>query len=220
MCFTFVFTGLPALSVNVTKNIETLSIVVQWDVVDNSLPTNYTVTWTSESDGIQVATPIEQTSYILTGLTVNTVYTITVTAANMCGSGPEFTTSILFSSDTTGIKMLPIGDIRNCSSDNSELSTITVAIITFGATFIVSVTVTAIITFIVTYFCVKRTLDKANTRNHKHQSPGPQEKVLYEQVSSTSQAVTKNDLELQPNPAYGTSQKVTMDTNPAYESCK
>ena len=28
------------------------------------------------------------------------------------------------------------------------------------------------------------------------------------------------DLELQPNPAYGTSHKVTMDTNPAYESCK
>ena len=217
MCFTFVFTDPPALSVNVTKNIETLSIVVQWDVVDDFLPTNYTVTWTSESDDIQVTTPIEQTSYILTGLTVNTVYTITVTAANMCGSGPEFTTSISFSSDTTGIKMLPIGDIRNCSSDNSELSTITVAIIT---TFIVSVTVTAIITFIVTYFCVKRTLDKANTRNHKHQSPGPQEKVLYEQVSSTIQVVTKDDLELQPNPAYGTSQKVTMDTNPAYESCK
>ena len=53
------------LSVNVTKNIETLSIVVQWDVVDNSLPTSYTVTWTSESDGIQVATLIEQTSYTI-----------------------------------------------------------------------------------------------------------------------------------------------------------
>ena len=48
----------------------------------------------------------------------------------------------------------------------------------------------------------------------------PQEKALYEQVSSTIQAVTKNDLELQPNPAYGTSHKVIMDTIPAYESCK
>ena len=48
----------------------------------------------------------------------------------------------------------------------------------------------------------------------------PQEKVLYEQVCIPSKTVTKNDLELQPNPAYGTSSKVVMDTNPAYESCK
>ena len=34
------------------------------------------------------------------------------------------------------------------------------------------------------------------------------------------QTVTKDDLELQPNPAYGTSHTVIMDTNPAYESCK
>ena len=27
-------------------------------------------------------------------------------------------------------------------------------------------------------------------------------------------------LELQPNPTYGTSHKVIMDTNPVYESCK
>ena len=47
-----------------------------------------------------------------------------------------------------------------------------------------------------------------------------QEKVLYEEVSSPSHAITKNDLELQPNPAYGTSDKVIMDTNPAYESYK
>ena len=44
--------------------------------------------------------------------------------------------------------------------------------------------------------------------------------LLYEQVGPTNQTITKNDLELQPNPAYGTSHKVIMDTNPAYESCK
>ena len=50
--------------------------------------------------------------------------------------------------------------------------------------------------------------------------------VTYEQVyiSSKTSTVTKNDLELQPNPAYGiihyTSCKVAMDANPAYESCK
>ena len=44
-------------------------------------------------------------------------------------------------------------------------------------------------------------------------------KVLYEEVSSPG-LTTKNDLELQHNPAYGTSHKVVMDTNPAYESYK
>ena len=105
------------------------------------------------------------------------------------------------------------------SSGNSGLSTVIIAVIASAVTFIVSITVTAIITFIVTCICVKRTLDKAHTHYHKHQSPDP-EKVLYEQVTLPSHTVTKNDLELQPNPAYGTNHKVTMDTNPAYESCK
>ena len=69
--------------------------------MDDFLPTIYTVTWTSESDGIQVATLIEQTSYTITGLTLDTVYTITVTAANRCGQGPEFRTSISFLTGTT-----------------------------------------------------------------------------------------------------------------------
>ena len=105
-------------------------------------------------------------------------------------------------------------------SDNSGLSSVTVAIITFAMTFIVSVIVTAIITFIVAYVCVKRTLEKAyNIHNHPAKQ-SPQEKVIYEQVCLPSHTVAKNDLELQPNPAYGTSHKVIMDTNPAYESCK
>ena len=84
-------------------------------------------------------------------------------------------------------------------------------------TFIITLTATAIVTFIVTYICcVKRKFEGAFNLNNQ----SPQEKVLYEQVSSTSQAVTKNDLELQPNPAYGISHKVIMDTNPAYESWK
>ena len=103
----------------------------------------------------------------------------------------------------------------NCTSDNSELSTITVAFITFAVTFIVSVTVTTIITFIVAYVCVK------NIHDHKHQSSGPQQEIIYEEVCPPSSTViTKNDLELRPNPAYGTSHKVIMDTNPAYEICK
>ena len=88
------------------KNIESSSIVVQWDAVDDSLPTTYIVTWT---DGRlpQVITLIEQTSYTITGLTLDTVYTILVTAANrICGSGPEFRSSVSLSTDTTSTTIL------------------------------------------------------------------------------------------------------------------
>ena len=86
---------------NIIKNIESSSIVVQWDAVDNSLPTTYTVTWTDEGDLHEVDTVQEQTSYTITGLTLDTVYTITVTAANRCGGGPEFNASISFTTGTT-----------------------------------------------------------------------------------------------------------------------
>ena len=106
----------------------------------------------------------------------------------------------------------------NGISDDSE-STVGVAVITFTVTFILTLTATAIITFIVTYFCVKKTFEKANNVQ-KANNPIPQEKMLYEQVDLPSHTVTKNDLKLQPNPAYGTSHRMIMDSNPAYESCK
>ena len=87
---------------NITKNTVSLSIVVQWDEVNDSLPTIYTVTWTSEIDQMLSSdTLIEQSSYTITGLTLNTVYTITVTAINKCGTGPEYRTSVLLTSDTS-----------------------------------------------------------------------------------------------------------------------
>ena len=84
------------------KNIKNSSIVIQWDVVDDFFTTTYTVTWTSERDhNLQSATLKEQSSYTITGLTLDTVYFITVTAVNRCGDGPEFITSISLSADTT-----------------------------------------------------------------------------------------------------------------------
>ena len=80
-----------------------------------------------------------------------------------------------------------------------------ITIITFVVTFIVTLIVTAIITFIVTYICVKKIFESTDKPNKQLL----QEKVLYEEVSSPSH---KNDLELQPNPAYGTGNKVIMDT--------
>ena len=77
------------------KNTESSSIVVKWDEVDDSLTTTYIVTWTSERDHIaHPVTLIEQSSYTITGLTLDRVYTITVTAANRCGQGPEYRTSV------------------------------------------------------------------------------------------------------------------------------
>ena len=98
----FAFTGPPPLTVNIMINVENSSIVVQWDAVDDFLLTTYTVTWINESEhNLHAATPREQTSYTITGLTLDTVYIITVAAANRCGTGPEFITSISLSADTT-----------------------------------------------------------------------------------------------------------------------
>ena len=72
--------------------------------MDDSLPTTYTVTWTiNGTNSIQSHTLIEQSSYTITGLTLDTVYTITVTASNKCGQGPEYLTSVSFFAGTYSI---------------------------------------------------------------------------------------------------------------------
>ena len=101
ICIISVHAGPSALRVNTIKNTTNLSIVVQWDAVDDFLPTIYTIIWTDDRDLHEVAIVQEQTSYTITGLTLDTVYTISVSAANMCGQGPEFLTRITFSTDTT-----------------------------------------------------------------------------------------------------------------------
>ena len=75
--------------------------------MDDFLPTTYVVTWTSERDHIvQSFGVIKQSSYTITGLTLDAVYTITVTAANTCGTGPEYRTSVSLTSDTVPIPLL------------------------------------------------------------------------------------------------------------------
>ena len=87
---------------NITKSTESSSVVVHWDEVDDSLPTTYTVTWTSDgTDSTQSRTLEEQSSYTITGLTLDTVYTITVTATNKCGTGPEYRTNVSLTTDAT-----------------------------------------------------------------------------------------------------------------------
>ena len=86
---------------NIIKNITNSSIVVQWDAVDDFLYTTYAITWSDERALHEVDTVDVQTSYAITGLILDTVYTITVTAANRCGGGPEFSTSVSLSTGTT-----------------------------------------------------------------------------------------------------------------------
>ena len=100
VCFS-IFAVPPNLTVSTTKNIESSSIVVQWDAVDDSLITTYAITWTGDGVNLQTAALTEQTSYTITGLTLDTVYTITVTAGNMCGQGPEFKITFSFSEGNT-----------------------------------------------------------------------------------------------------------------------
>ena len=85
------------------KNIESSSIVVQWDAVDDFLPTTYSIIWTDGRDLFEVVTLTEQTSHTITGLTLDTVYTIIVTPTNKCGNGSEFRTSISFPTGITSI---------------------------------------------------------------------------------------------------------------------
>ena len=98
-----------------------------------------------------------------------------------------------------------------------SLSTGATVAITFVITFILTLIIATIITFTVTYIYVKQKFEKIlqDLKNEQQNKT-----VLYEQVGLPSHTVTKDDLELQPNPAYGTNNKVTLDTNPAYESCK
>ena len=93
---------------NITENTDSSSVVVQWDEVDDSLPTTYVLSWASERDHIvHPVTLIEQSSFTITGLTLDTVYTITVTASNRCGSGPEYRSIISLTSGTTSVTSGP-----------------------------------------------------------------------------------------------------------------
>ena len=104
-----------------------------------------------------------------------------------------------------------------CNNQLDSLSTEVAVAITFVITFILTLIIATVITSIITYICVKRKFEKI-LQDYKNEQQN--KAVFYEQVGPSDKTISKNDLELQPNPAYGTSHKVTMDTNPAYESCK
>ena len=145
-----VITGPPALTVNITKNTESSSIVVQWDEVDDFLPTTYHVTWISERDlnNVQVKSLEEQSSYTITGLTLDTVYIITITARNRCGQGPEYSTSVSLTTDTTSTvySITPTASLNPSPTSSSiiaitnTITTTATILLTTDATYSVSAT--------------------------------------------------------------------------------
>ena len=82
--------------------------------------------------------------------------------------------------------------------------------------------VTAIVTFVVTYIIfVKKNFTSVPQDTNDKQPTAKSNTIIYEEpVGPSSHTSNKANVQLQPNPAYGTSDKVIMDTNPAYESCK
>ena len=136
-------TGPSALTVNITTNIESSSIIVQWDAVDDSLPTTYTITWTDDRDLHEVATVEEQTSYTITGLTLDTVYTIIVTATNRCGDGPNFRTRVSLSTDTTSTTTTISPSVTASTNPMTNISTVNpVSIIVSATTTTITTTTT------------------------------------------------------------------------------
>ena len=104
------------------------------------------------------------------------------------------------------------------SSDSNSLSIGAAVAITCVITFIVTLIATAIITFVVTYFFVKQKFAGITQDTISKQPTVTSNTLLYEPVDPPSQIRNTAGLEIQPNPAYGTSHEVIMDDNPAYES--
>ena len=117
------FTGPSGLRVETIRNAIDSSIVVKWDIEDDSLSTSYTVTWTSNGT-ISSHSQTEQSSYTITGLTLDTVYTITVIAANRCGTGPEYMTNVSLTTDTistTSITPTATASTNTVTTTNSSI---------------------------------------------------------------------------------------------------
>ena len=69
--------------------------------MDDSLQTTYyTLTLSRTGDRLQTANLVDQTSYTITGLALDTTYTVTIHAANLCGRGPDSSATVSFSTGT------------------------------------------------------------------------------------------------------------------------
>ena len=93
-----------AVLVKALKNISNLSIIVQCAAISRAydfLPTTYIICLSNDRGILQKTILTEQSSHTIIGLTPDTVYTITVAAANKCGTGSEYRSTISMSAVTT-----------------------------------------------------------------------------------------------------------------------
>lgn len=102
-----------------------------------------------------------------------------------------------------------------CDDDYTSLFCGQNRIIAFVVILVLCIIIAVLLTFIVTCICARRRYKRA----YADHSRSPQEKTSYETVGNTSGTITKDQLELHPNPAYGSGSKMTMNSNPAYKTC-
>ena len=85
-----------------------------------------------------------------------------------------------------------------CNIQLGSLSTAVAIAITFVITFILTLIIATVITSIITHIYDKRKFEKI-LQDYKNEQQN--KAVFYEQVGPSNKIVSKNDLELQPNPA-------------------
>ena len=110
-------------------------------------------------------------------------------------------------------------------SDSNLLSNRVVVLIgACGITFFVTLIFTAVITFCVTYLCVKRKLASSNKQPvalaDKAVNPSSLENVEVQANPAYGAMVDPFLLETQPNPANNPSHQMMMGTIPVYENIK
>ena len=89
--FTYIFIHLIALPSSLPQNISvtplsSTSFMITWNMYDPNY--NYTVIWTNLNTGVMDSYAVQdnENSHIVTGLSDNTNYVVSMTAVNMCGN--------------------------------------------------------------------------------------------------------------------------------------
>ena len=88
-CYVCILKGRPGDITDLTTSSDTItacSFAVQWSTSSND-PYSYTVRIVTEGGALFIADNTTVTNYTVTGLSSSTVYNVSVTANNVCGSG-------------------------------------------------------------------------------------------------------------------------------------
>ena len=107
--------------------------------------------------------------------------------------------------------------------DDSELLPFDdlVIIRVFAVILVLCIIITALITFIVMCICIRRTYKRSSYAYDSNAQSSLSSKPSYQpaNVGQSDGTITKNEVGLHPNPAYGANEKMNMNSNPAYKIC-